>query len=147
MTDLPDFDLDRFTPYRLAVVAQKTSEGLARLYRDRFGISIPEWRVLAHLAHSGDVSVRDIEARVVMEKSKVSRAAARLEAAGYLQKTADKSDRRLVSMSLTAKGNTLMSELLPLAMEYQRRLEDRLGAAFDDFEAGVDRLLSDGKVP
>ena len=143
MTDLPDFELHRFTPYRLAVAAQKTSEGLARIYRARFGLSIPEWRVLAHLAHAGDVSVRDIEARVVMEKSKVSRAASRLEAAGYIKKSASAADRRLVSMSLTPKGKELMVELLPLAEAYQKELEGRLGDALDGFEAGVDRLLND----
>ncbi len=147
MTDLPEFDLERFTPYRLAVAAQKTSEGLARLYRTRFGISIPEWRVLAHLAHAGDVSVRDIEARVAMEKSKVSRAASRLEAAGYIRKTTSVSDRRLVSMSLTEKGNALMAELLPLASDYQRQLEARLGGVLPGFEAGVERLLSEEGVP
>lgn len=145
MTDLPDFDLERFTPYRLAVVARKTSEGLARIYRSRFGISIPEWRVLVHLAHAGDVSVRDIEARVAMEKSKVSRAAKRLEAAGFIRKTVSFEDRRLVSMSLTEKGKMLMSELLPLAMAYQRELEDQLGPALLGFEAGVERLLAERK--
>ena len=143
MTDLPDFDLDRFTPYRLAVVAQKTSEGLARLYRAKFGISIPEWRVLVHVAHAGNVSVRDIEARVAMEKSKASRAASRLEAAGYITKNASKTDRRLVSISLTAKGQVLMAELLPIAQAYQNDLEARLGADFDALEKGIDRLLDE----
>ncbi len=142
MSDLPDFDLDRFTPYRLAVVAQKTSEGLARLYRSRFGISISEWRVLVHLAHAGNVSVRDIEARVAMEKSKVSRAASRLEKAGYVRKAASRSDRRLVSMSLTEKGKSLMAELLPLAAAYQCELEAQLGDTLEGFEAGVEQLLN-----
>lgn len=146
MTDLPDFDLYCFTPYRLAVVAQKTSEGLARLYRARFDLSIPEWRVLAHLAHAGDVSVRDIEAQVLMEKSKVSRAASRLETAGHIRKSISETDRRLVSMSLTPKGRALMAELLPLAVAYQRELEDRLGDALAGFEAGVDRLLIENEV-
>lgn len=145
MTDLPDFDLDRFTPYRLAVAAQKTSEELARLYRDRFGISIAEWRVLAHLAHAGEapVSVRDIQARAAMEKTKVSRAASRLEAAGYIRKDVQVTDRRLVSLALTDGGRALMGELLPLAKAYQRDIETRLGDTLTGFEAGVDRMLSD----
>jgi DNA-binding MarR family transcriptional regulator len=145
--DIPDFDLSRFTPYRLAVAAEKTSEELARQYRERFGISIPEWRVLVHLARPVDgartVSVRDIEARVAMEKSKVSRAASRLEAAGYILKTVDVGDRRLVRLALTEQGRALMAGLLPLAMAYQTEIEARLGAAFADFEAGLDALLSD----
>lgn len=142
---LPDFDLSRFTPYRLAVAAEKTSEELARQYRERFGISIPEWRVLVHLAQPLDgaatVSVRDIEARVAMEKSKVSRAASRLEAAGYIEKAQDAGDRRLVRLALTDKGRALMADLLPLAIAYQKEIEARIGAAFAGLEAGLEELL------
>jgi len=145
MSDFPEFDLERFTPYRLAVVAQKTSEELARQYRTRFGISIPEWRVLAHLSQAGDtpVSVRDIEVRATLEKTKVSRAASRLEKAGYIRKDANESDGRLVRLALTKRGRTLLQDLLPVARDYQIEIETRLGDAFAGFEAGVDRLLSD----
>ncbi|WP_127901233.1 MarR family winged helix-turn-helix transcriptional regulator [Solirhodobacter olei] len=138
---LPGFDLDHFTPYRLSVAAERVSEELARVYRERFGLSIPQWRVLVHLASSGDVSVREIEARVAMEKSKVSRAASRLEAAGLIGKTVNDADRRLVRLSLTAKGRALMAELLPLAEAYQREIEARLGASFAAFAAGLETLL------
>lgn len=141
MPDLPPFDLDRFIPYRLAVAAQRTSDELARLYRDRFGISVAEWRVLAHLAQAGNVSVRDIEARVGMEKSKVSRAASRLEAAGRIAKATNPRDRRLVSLELTSAGRALMAELLPLAEAYQRDVEHRLGAALGGLDRGLSRLL------
>lgn len=138
---LPDFDLDGFMPYRLAVAAKRTSEELARQYRDRFGITIPEWRVLVHLAHSGNVSVRDIEARVAMEKYEVSRAAKRLESAGLIRKTANTVDRRLVILALTDKGRTLMQELLPLARAHQAQIEARMGAAFAQLQAGLEELL------
>lgn len=146
-TPLPDFDLARFTPYRLAVAAEKTSEELSRQYRARFGISISEWRVLVHLAQPLDgaatVSVRDIEARVAMEKSKVSRAASRLESAGLIEKAVDAGDRRLVRLGLTDKGRTLMTEILPLALAYQREIEARLADAFAGLEAGLEALLRD----
>jgi DNA-binding MarR family transcriptional regulator len=140
---LPDFDLMGFTPYRLAVAAQTLSEQLARHYRTDFGISIPEWRVLVHLAHSGDVSVRDIEIRVAMEKSKVSRAASRLETAGYIVKRVNDSDRRLVQLALTPKGRALMAELLPVALAFQAEISARLGPALAGLEAGLDTLLKD----
>jgi DNA-binding MarR family transcriptional regulator len=140
---LPDFDLMGFTPYRLAVAAQTLSEQLARHYRTDFGISIPEWRVLVHLAHSGDVSVRDIEIRVAMEKSKVSRAASRLETAGYIVKRVNDSDRRLVQLTLTPKGRALMAELLPVALAFQAEISARLGPALAGLEAGLDTLLKD----
>lgn len=140
---LPAFDLTRFLPYRLAVAAERLSEGLARRYRDEFAISVPEWRVLVHLAHSGNVSVRDIEARVAMEKSKVSRAASRLEAAGYVAKEINESDRRLLHLSLTEKGRALMARLLPLAIAYQDEIAARLAETLEGFEAGLHRLTEE----
>jgi DNA-binding MarR family transcriptional regulator len=140
---LPDFDLDAFLPYRMTVAAERLSAGLARRYRAQFGISIPEWRVLVHLAHSGEVSVRDIERRVSMEKSKVSRAAARLEAEGYVAKDRHAGDRRLVRLSLTEKGRRLMADLLPLAIAYQQRLERLLAAHLADLEAALDLMTEE----
>jgi DNA-binding MarR family transcriptional regulator len=142
---LPAFDLDGFAPYRLAKAAQRVSEDLARLYRARFGISIPEWRVLAHLAQAGGtaVSVRDIEARVGLEKSTVSRAATRLAGAGYVEKRTQTDDRRLVSLRLTAKGREVMAELLPLAEAYQDALAARLGSAYAALDTGLAALLAE----
>jgi len=137
------FDLTTFLPYRMSVASDRLSSGLAAVYRRDFGISVPEWRVLVHLHHSGDVSVRDIEARVNMEKSKVSRAATRLEAAGYLRKQAHSTDRRLLRVSLTPEGAALVARILPLAQAYERRVADRLGPHLDGLNAALDRLLED----
>lgn len=139
----PDFDLDSFTPYRVAVAAQKLSEGLAKRYRHEFGISIPEWRVLVHVNHFDGVSVRDVEVRVAMEKSKVSRAATRLEREGYITKRSNDSDGRLIELHMTGKGRALMEKLLPMAKEHQETLTKILGEDFDAFEAGLDKLLKE----
>ncbi len=144
---LPEFDLTRFTPYRVAVAAQRLSETLAREYRARFGISIPDWRVLVHLAHSGGASVRDIEAAVVMEKSKVSRTASRLEGRGLVAKKPHSGDRRLVHLSLTAEGEALMADLLPLATDFQDRIADDLGPGFHAFDAVLQKIIDDYDGP
>ena len=64
---MSDFDLNGFLPYQLALAAEKVSRDLSAVYAREGGLTVPEWRVLAHLAQSGEVSVRDIEARVGME--------------------------------------------------------------------------------
>jgi Transcriptional regulators len=143
MTDA--FDLNAFLPYRLNAAASRISRSFSERYREEFGISIPEWRVLVHLHQGGDVSVRDIEARVDMEKSKVSRAASRLEAAGYVSKAVNDSDRRLLSLRLTAEGEALVARLLPVAMGYQEEMRARLGPLVEGLEAGLTALLDDGK--
>ena len=143
MNQLPPFDLAGFSPYRLTVAAQRLSDAFARQYRDQFGISNPEWRVLVHLSQSDGTSVRDIEVRVAMEKSKVSRAAKRLEKAGYISKKINETDRRLLHLHLTSKGQSLMTDLLPLADRFQQEIENHLGEAFAGLEAGLNKILED----
>jgi DNA-binding MarR family transcriptional regulator len=129
------FDLSSFLPYRLAVAAAAVSRDFAAIYRAEFGLSVPEWRILAHLSQAGPVSVRDIHARVDMDKPKVSRAAARLQRRGYVAKVDGTEDRRLVSLSLTPAGRRLVAKIVPEARRFQARLEARLGdrlAAFAD---------------
>lgn len=137
---MSDFDLDSFLPYRLAVLAGQVSREFSRRYNERFGISRPEWRVVAHLAHSGPVSVREIHRRVDMDKSRVSRAATRLEQAGYVRKEAHPSDGRLVTLRLTQTGRAMMQELSLMAREYQAELEARLGPQAEHLDRAMQLL-------
>src|SRR6188768_2706240 len=136
------FELDRFLPYRLTVAAGRVSRRFARLYEAETGLSIPEWRVLAHLAQAGSVSVRDIQARVDMYKSKVSRAAARLEEAGLVQKLEHETDRRLVALSLTPEGEAAMQRLAAIAAAFQDELDAELGPSAAAFDAALGRLIA-----
>jgi len=140
-TSLPDFDLDGFLPYRMSVAADRLSTGLARRYREEFGLSVAEWRVLVHLVHSGEVSVRDIGQRVNLEKSKASRAASRLESDGLIRKDINATDRRLLVLTLTEEGQALMAKLLPLAIAYQQKLERLIGARLDALNEAIDIIL------
>lgn len=136
-----EFDLSAFLPYQLSVAASRVSRAFAERYRAEFGLSIPEWRVLAHLAQSGAVSVREIHARVDLDKSRVSRAAARLEANGHVEKASDPADGRLVRLTLTGSGRDLVTRILPVAREYQAELEARLGPEAAGLRRALARLM------
>ena len=140
----PPFDLSAFLPYQLATAAARVSRGFAGRYRAEFGLSIPEWRVLAHLAQSGVVSVREIQARVDMDKSKVSRAAARLESAGLIVKAANAADRRLLDMTLTPAGQALMGRIRPVADAYQAEVLATHGPDAEPFRRALIRLRDTG---
>lgn len=142
---MTQFDLTQFLPYQLAAAAERVSRDFAETYRREFDISIPEWRVLAHLNQSGEVSVRDIENRVAMEKSKVSRAASRLETAGHVVKHINPGDRRLVVLSLTDKGRALMALIIPRALDYQAGLMERLGPAAPLMAGALARIIEGDK--
>lgn len=141
--DPSDFDLAAFTPYRVALAAQLLSELLAGQFRQKYDISSPDWKVLVHLIHSGGASVRDIENSVVMEKSKVSRTATRLEARGLIAKKLDPNDKRLVQLSLTSDGMAMMADLLPIATGFQSKVQAGLGAGFADFDAGLSKIIAE----
>lgn len=136
------FILDTFLPYRVAVLAGRLSREYSRIYQERFGLSRAEWRVVAHLSQESAVSVREIHARVDMDKSKVSRAAARLEGAGYITKRVSPMDRRLVELALTEKGRAMIDELAPIAQAFQAELMARLGDNADGFLDGMAALLA-----
>ncbi|WP_246329463.1 MarR family winged helix-turn-helix transcriptional regulator [Chthonobacter rhizosphaerae] len=130
--------LDEFMPYLVNVLAARLSADLAAIYETRFGITIPEWRVIAHLAGNQRVSIREIYARVGMDKVKVSRAAGSLEAAGLVSKTVNPADRRLVSLELTVKGQSVYAAIVPLALEFQTA---SLSALTADERAEFQRLV------
>lgn len=136
------FALDGFLPYQLAVVARRVSQEYAARYQEKFGISIPEWRVVAHLSQEGAVSVREIHRRVDMDKSKVSRAAARLEERGFIAKRAHPSDKRLVELTLTERGQAMIDELTPIAEAYETEVMRLLGPQGPAFRAALDTLMT-----
>jgi DNA-binding MarR family transcriptional regulator len=143
MDEAARLDLTSFLPYLVNVLASGASARLAASYQDRFGISIPEWRVIAHLAQHEKVSVREIFRRVDMDKSKVSRAAARLERGGYIENRENAGDRRLVALSLTRKGRRLYESIVPLALAYEREFAAALTAEEEAvFRAMLGRLIA-----
>jgi DNA-binding MarR family transcriptional regulator len=135
------FDLSAFLPYQLAVASSRISKGFADRYRAEFGLSIPEWR---DLAQATSVSVREIHARVDMDKSKVSRAAARLEIQGLIEKRENPEDRRLLDMRLTPKGQELIARIVPIADAYQAQIMAQLGVDGPAFASGLLKL-TEGK--
>jgi DNA-binding MarR family transcriptional regulator len=131
--DARGFALEDFLPYQLSVAANRISRLFARRYSAAFGISIPEWRVMAVLGRFGTLSPGGITERTEMDKVKVSRAAARLAAAGLLASEPDPVDGRARRFGLTPRGVRMHAAIVPLA----RALEAELAAGMprSDWEA------------
>lgn len=129
MTDQTDgFDLDDFLPYLLNQAAEATSHDFQAIYRDRYGFTRTQWRVMANLGKFGAMTARDICAISHIEKTKVSRAVAALEDAAMLSRTPSPTDRRAEVLSLTLKGQSVFAELGQLAIGFDQRLRETLGA-------------------
>lgn len=117
-----DFNLSDFLPYKLAVLTARISRLLSTIYEERFGLTMPEWRVLVHVARCEKVSVRDIHNCVNLEKPRVSRAVAKMVEAGLLAKTASSKDQRLVEIELTEAGQRVLDDIIPEALAFEARL-------------------------
>ncbi|SDJ97435.1 MarR family winged helix-turn-helix transcriptional regulator [Aliiruegeria lutimaris] len=116
------FNLSEFLPYRLAVLSERVSKRVALAYSESHGLTVPEWRVLVHLSRCRQVSVREIHNCVNLEKPRVSRAVARLEAVGLVDKTESQRDHRLVDISLTEAGWKLLDAIVPEALAVEQQL-------------------------
>ncbi|HXM00398.1 MAG TPA: MarR family winged helix-turn-helix transcriptional regulator [Rhizomicrobium sp.] len=132
-------DLDHFLPYRLSVLSNRVSGAIARQYSDRFGLSIPEWRVMAVLGQSPGLSARDVAARTAMDKVQVSRAVANLVEHKRVQREADPADGRITRLSLTPKGRAIYDEIAPLALHLEELF---LAALSPDERVTLDRLMA-----
>lgn len=147
MTDQTNgFDLDDFLPYLLNQAAEATSHGFQSIYRDRYGFSRTQWRVMANLGKFGAMTARDICAISHIEKTKVSRAVAALEEAAMLLRTPSESDRRAEMLSLTPKGQSTFAELGKLALGFDHQLRTALGAAEAERFASILRRLAQGSA-
>jgi DNA-binding MarR family transcriptional regulator len=123
------FRLEDFLPYRLSVASNRVSRLFARRYSEAFGLTIPEWRVLAVIGRFGTLSPSAVGGWTAMDKVKVSRAAASLVTRGLLRQSPDPNDGRGRLLRLTRKGTTVHAGVVPLAREIEATLADGLTKA------------------
>lgn len=131
--------LDRFVPYRLSVLTNIVSQSIANAYEREFGLSIPEWRVIAVLARYPNLSAVEVAERTAMDKVAVSRAVQSLLGSRRLVRGYDKGDRRRSILRLSANGQSVYTRIAPLALRYEKTLLAALSAS--DRRA-LDRLIS-----
>lgn len=132
-------DLQSFLPYRLAVVAEEVSRALAAIYADRFELTREEWRVLVWLAAEPGMAATELGARANLDKMQVSRAIARMEKDGLLEREPDPDDRRSLKVRLRPAGRALFRKVEPMALAREAFL---LEALAHDERAALDRALS-----
>ena len=114
--------LDSYLPYRLSVASNAVSGLIARAYEDRFGLTVPQWRLICVLAEDGGLSQVQIVARTVMDKVTVSRAAHGLVKRRLVARSQNAADGRSHVLALTLEGRGLYAEIAPLALAYEAAL-------------------------
>jgi DNA-binding MarR family transcriptional regulator len=114
--------LDEFLPYRLSITSNAVSQRIAMEYRSRFGLSVPEWRVMAVLGDSGPHTQRELTSMTIMDKVAVNRACKVLEERGLAARRPNTQDGRSHLLELTPSGKAMHGQIMPLALEMERRL-------------------------
>lgn len=134
----PPFDLARFFPYRLAVLAEEVSDTIAQVYVDRFDLGRDEWRVLAWLGHRREMPAKEISRNASLDKMRMSRALARLQEKQLVSVRPDTQDRRGNLLQLTRQGRALYDKITPLAAAREDFL---LAALTPDEVAALDTII------
>ncbi|MBU2587734.1 MAG: MarR family winged helix-turn-helix transcriptional regulator [Alphaproteobacteria bacterium] len=111
-----------FLPYQLSVASNAVSSLIAERYRKRFGLKIPEWRVMAVLGDAGTMTQRNLTAATVMDKVAVNRAVKVLEERGLIARVPNPGDGRSHLLALTGEGRAIHAEVMPLAKATEQEL-------------------------
>lgn len=140
--DADRLNLLKFMPFRLNRLAAEFSNALAMEYMARFGIDIPEWRVLATLGLRDEPRSAQYVVRCTRtHKSRISRAVGALVALGFVARHDNADDRREVMLELTPKGREVYGELVPLLLKREEMLLAGLSAdERAQFEQLMDKL-------
>lgn len=134
-------DLLRFIPFRLNRLAAEISRDLAGVYSAQFGLDITEWRVLATLGMREPRTAQFIVRCTRTHKSKISRAVTRLTLAGLIESLPNSDDRREALLRMTPQGRALYERMVPVVLDYERRLLASLNEAeLRGLIVGLDRL-------
>ena len=114
--------LSEFLPYQLSITSNAVSGRIALEYRQRFGLSVPEWRIMAVLGDAGPLTQRDLTRLTLMDKVAVNRACKVLEERGLAYRRPNEQDGRSHHLDLTETGVRMRDDIMPLALEMERRL-------------------------
>jgi DNA-binding MarR family transcriptional regulator len=126
---LARLDLFRFVPFRLNRLAAEVSAALSSEYQERYGLDIPEWRVLATLGFRNDACSAQYVAHCTRtHKSAISRAVAALLRRQLVERVENEDDRREYRLRMTRKGKALYEELIPRLLRKEQQILSCLSA-------------------
>ncbi len=122
-------DLLQFVPFRLNRLAAEVSSALSAEYQMRYGLDIPEWRVLATLGFRREAcSAQFISHCTRTHKSTISRAVTTLMRRRLVERVENADDRREYRLRMTRKGTTLYEELIPRLLRKEQEILSCLSA-------------------
>ena len=139
--------LEEFLPYRLAVLSHTVSTTIAKVYEKRFGLSIPEWRVIAIIGRFPGLSAVEVADRTMLDKVAVSRAVTKLIKNGRIDRQFADADRRRSILNLSEEGQKVHDEVAPLALAFEEDLLHGISEDnYEQFNIVLERLLAKARL-
>jgi DNA-binding MarR family transcriptional regulator len=122
-----------------------------RRYRDEFGITLPEWRVLSIIASDEPTTAREVSRHLATDKGWVGLSAESLRKRGLVAGEPDTGDGRRILLTLTDQGRKLHASILKVALARHKRLlaclpqgeADVLFACLDRLQAEADAMIEE----
>lgn len=120
--------LEDFLPYQLSTSSNAVSDLIASDYKSRFGLKVPEWRVMAVLGTRGASTQRDLVEATLMDKVTVNRAVKTLVDRALLDRSPNTADGRSHHLLLSATGRDLYNQIMPAAQVMEKKIMAVLSA-------------------
>jgi DNA-binding MarR family transcriptional regulator len=109
----------------------------SQLYRDDFGIGLPEWRLMWVMSHETGLTVQRASRIMGIDKGATSRALAGLNRRGLVRITVDSADSRRRLIEFSDAGRKLRDRMMVVSRERERNLN----AIFSEEELTTLRAL------
>ncbi len=139
--------LENFLPYRLSILSNTVSSAIAIAYDKRFGLTIPEWRVIAVLGRFPGLSAVEVADRTMMDKVAVSRAVTKLLKSGRIDREFADADRRRSILNLSEEGRRVHDDIAPLALKFEADLLQGLSdEEISALNATIERLMARARL-
>lgn len=101
---------DEMVCFSLYSAARATTQAYRALLAP-WGLTYPQYLVLAILWHEGDQTIGTLGEAMQLDSGTLSPLVRRLEQAGHVTKTRGADDERVVTVNLTPAGNALRTQL------------------------------------
>lgn len=126
MTVAPLHHENQSINYRVYALASSLSKGAMRFYLAKFGLALPEMRLLSTLGSRRGLSSLELGKLTAMDKGLVSRVLNGLGQRGWVEQvpSAEGSNRRV--WKLTRTGAAVVARLQPVWRERESRLQSGL---------------------
>lgn len=133
--------LDDYVTYKVTVLAQMFGREAARIYSSKWGLSLPQYRIMTVLSKLPGMSLRELTDQTQMDKGQISRVITQMEADGLITRESDENDGRRLILTLTPSGAQLFQQTIGTAESRQKAILSVLSREeLDNLNATLSKL-------